>query len=190
MTCVACREMSVEPLCPACVRSLVPAPERYVGRLLVRSAFRHEGAARRLVHRLKYEAVWGVAERLAEVMRPLLPEDATVLVPVPRVAVRRHRYGVDPAAALARALGRTTGLAVSAALRPPVWVHRRAGRQGSSRGTPSYARRAHVVAGAVLVDDVVTSGTTLRAAAVHIGSRHAVTATAGHWSLTAGSGPP
>lgn len=183
MTCVACRAASPDAVCPACRRALRPGREQLVGGVYVRSAFAHEGPARWLVHRLKYEGVWGVAERLAAVMASLLPADAGVLVPVPRVEARRRLHGIDPGDALATALGARTGLPVMRALSAKPWVARRAGPAGRRRGTPVFSLRGAVGPGAVLVDDVVTSGTTLRAAAEASGADRALTATAGHSTL-------
>lgn len=154
------------------------------GPVLVRSAFAHEGAARALVHRLKYEAVVGVADVLAGVMVPLLPARTPGLVPVPRVVARRLRYGIDPARALADALSERTGIPVHAALVPPWWVHRRAGPAGRRRGAPRFQVRAVPPPGSVLVDDVVTSGATLVAASAVTGSTRAVTVSAGHSTLS------
>lgn len=129
------------------------------------------------MHRLKYEAVAGVSDRLAAVVAPLLPSDARVLVPVPRVRFRHLGYGVDPAAALADAVARRTGALVAAVLVPEVWARRRAGPAGRWRGTQRFRLRSRVPAGAVLVDDVVTTGTTLLAAARTTGITRAVTVT-------------
>jgi predicted amidophosphoribosyltransferase len=156
-----------------------------VGGILVRSAFRHEGAAQALVHRLKYEAVAGVADRLAEAIVPVLPLDTSILVPVPRVRLRHLGYGVDPGVALATAIGRRAGLAVDDGLAPAMWARRRAGPTGRRRGLQRFRLRRPVPAGAVLVDDVVTTGSTLGAAARVTGATRAVTATSsGHSALT------
>jgi len=178
MICLACAEPSREDLCARCAGGLSGSPERHLGGVFVRSAYTHEGAARRLVHRLKYAAMASAAGPLARAMAPLLPADAGCLVPVPRVLARRWRYGVDPADVLASALGRITGLPVVPALRSDWWVARRAGPAGGRRGLPRFRSVRPPGDGAVLVDDVVTTGTTLRAAGQAAGVCHAVTATA------------
>lgn len=190
MTCLACRDASREAICRRCLGTLRRAPDRIAGSVLVRSAFVHEGAARALVHRLKYEAVAGVADRLAATLEPLLPSGAEALVPVPRVHWRRLRYGVDPAVALAVAVGRRCGLPVSRALRPMWWAARRAGSAETRRGIQHFEPTGiRPGPDAVLVDDVVTTGTTLRSAASVTGLTHAVTVTAGHSSLTLRAAP-
>jgi predicted amidophosphoribosyltransferase len=126
-----------------------------------------------------YEGLATAAGPLAAAMTRLLPPTTSCLVPVPRVTARRWRHGVDPAVELAGALGRMTGLEVIAALRPVVWVARRAGPAGRHRGRPRFTATCRLQSGAVLVDDVVTTGTTLGVAGSVTGARHAVTATAG-----------
>jgi predicted amidophosphoribosyltransferase len=96
-------------------------------------------------------------------MADLIDGDARALVPVPRVLVRVWSYGVDPALELAVALGRITGLPVVLAIRRPIWWRRRAGPAGAIRGEPRFRKRRSV-GGAVLIDDVVTTGRTLSAA--------------------------
>jgi orotate phosphoribosyltransferase len=76
-------------------------------------------------------------------------------------------------------LAATTGLTVIPALRPVLWVARRAGPAGRHRGRPRFLGVSRLEPGAVLIDDVVTTGTTLGVAASVTGARHAVTATAG-----------
>jgi len=179
MTCVACRRASAAWLCHSCRQSLVAAAEQLRGGVFVRSAFGHEGAAALLVHRLKYEAVAGVADRLAVALEPLLGSETTALVPIPRVVVRRWRYGIDPALALATALSRRVDIAVVRSLRAQFWVRRRAGPKAGPRGTPSFDSVMATPVGSILVDDVVTTGTTLSAAAQVSGCRRAITLTAG-----------
>jgi predicted amidophosphoribosyltransferase len=137
----------------------------------------HDGAARVLVHRLKYAASPRVASVLAALLATRLPTDATALVPVPRVIARRWRYGVDQGRELTRALARRTGLPTADPLRPALWTARRAGPAGRRRGIPRFDASGDAPAGAVLVDDVVTTGATLLAAANACGASRAVTVT-------------
>lgn len=188
MTCVACRQASSGWLCTSCRQTLVMAPDQVRGGVLVRSAFVHEAAARLLVHRLKYEAVAGIADRLAVVLEPLLGAEASALVPIPRVVARRWKYGIDPAVALAAALARRVDLPVVHCLGAHFWVRRRAGTVAGPRATPSFGLRMPAPTGAVLIDDVVTTGTTLVAASRVTGCRMAVTVTASE-SRGSGEGP-
>ena len=130
------------------------------------AGFRHEGTARRLVHALKYRAVVAAAAPLADAMADRLPRATTGLVPIPRARIRAFRYGIDPAAVLADAVGCRTGLPVVRALHPRWWWRRHAGRARSERGQVTFAAmRASVPFGVALVDDVLTTGATARAAA-------------------------
>ncbi len=149
--------------------------------LVVRSAHRHLGEARRLVHELKYRRGLWAAERLATAMVPLLPPGPVVLVPVPRAPWRRLVYGIDPAVELAAGLGGRRDVEVLGLLRPGLHWRSHAGRSRLRRGSPPFrAVGAWPPRPIVLVDDVVTTGVTLEAAAVALGRRPvlAVTATA------------
>jgi len=132
---------------------------------VVRYAFHHSGTGRVLVHRLKYHGLSSAADILSAAMAPLVPPGAAVIVPVPRSPARRVAYGVDPAKELARRMGRTLDIPVVAALTPPLWWRRHAGRTVSQRSAPAFSARRPVAGAIVLVDDVVTSGATLRGAA-------------------------
>lgn len=179
MACLACGVLGGRMLCDPCRASCAPGADRRVGTVTVRPAFVHDGAARILVHRLKYAAFSAAAEPLARAMARLVPEHCAALVPVPRVTARRWKYGVDPAAELARRIGRIAGVPVIDALAAAFWVRRRAGGAGRRRGVPVFALRSTIPAAAVLVDDVVTSGTTLALAGEASGLTQAVTATVG-----------
>ncbi len=169
----------VASICDACRRRMTPAPDRRLPEgLVVRGAWRHEAAAQRLVLLLKYGGVAGAARELAAPMACRLPPGTTCLVPVPRARARAWRHGVDPAAELARELGRVAGLPVVRALEASWWWPRHAGRARAGRAPPRF-RLLRRVRGAVLVDDVLTTGATLAAAArvLRPGVIGAVTAT-------------
>ncbi len=180
MVCVACRRWSGRALCSACRIGLGPGPERLLSFGIARSGFIHEGAARTLVHRLKYEAVVAAGQILAaEAMAHLLPHDARALVPIPRTRWRTIRYGVDAAAVLADQLSGLTGVPALTVLTPALYGRRHAGRVLSQREVPMFGLAGRVPAGAVLVDDVLTTGSTLEAAAATLGGNvsAAITAT-------------
>lgn len=144
--------------------------------MLVVAPLLHEGAARALVHRLKYEGVTAAARLLSTWMAPMT-DGASALVPVPRVRWRRVQLGVDPALELARAVSALTGCPVVEAMSPAWFGRARAGVGRSSRAPVRLRLRHPVPARAMLVDDVVTTGTTLAFAAGVTGVHRAVTAT-------------
>jgi len=121
-----------------------------------------------LVRRLKYEGVVAVASLVAEELASRVPADARWLVPVPRTLTRRVRYGVDQATEIATALSRRTGVPVVSALGAPVWARPHAGSARADRTPPRLTTR-RPVEGAVLVDDVLTTGSTLDRAASLLG---------------------
>lgn len=163
--CLCCGRRDDTPVCRQCFRQEAsPPPRKLEGGLEVRSAMIHRGAARRLVLRLKYQGCREAAQVLAAIMAPLVPSHAAVLVPIPRIHLRRIRFGGDPALLLAQALSRRCGLTVSRALSPQALGSANAGRPRSARMATFHSRRTPSGA-VVLVDDVITTGTTLQSAA-------------------------
>lgn len=161
--CLTCRD-TVEPLAARIPRPATQAAGAYAGPL--RSA----------IHRYKYRDERGLAEELGELLAGVVASDLArgirvdAVVPVPLHPARLGARGYDQVALLARAVALGAGLPLRAALhrirhvRPQVELDR--------------AARAHNVDGAfvsvagslsglrvALIDDVVTTGATLGAAA-------------------------
>ncbi len=134
-----------------------------------------DGPARNLVHALKYGGWTAAAEPMAAIAAGALRArlaSLDALVPVPLGAVRLRERGHNQAELLARAVGRAAGLPVLAG---PLRRIRETRTQ--TRLAPSARRRnvegAFACSGkalggmyVALVDDVVTTGATLGAAAV------------------------
>lgn len=167
MVCLGCQKVSAAVLCPVCTRSLRPAPDRILpGGIPLIAGFEHLGSAKTLIHHLKYRGVPVFAEIVADAVAGRLPN--APLVPVPRALSRRMKYGVDPARVLAFALGRRLGVPVVDALVAPVHTPRRAGGDHSTRVAP-FKTRWVLRSPVIVVDDVLTTGSTVIAAVEAIG---------------------
>lgn len=155
-------------ICRSCAGSLHHSPElRLRSGVLVRPLFVHEGPIRSAVHALKYRGVDRVAQTLAPLLAGLLPGDASALVPIPRALTRTIRYGIDPGRVLARQIAEVAGLPVADVLRAP--IHRRSQlRQRRAEGL-HFRSVGRAPRHAVLVDDVLTTGATMTAAALACG---------------------
>ena len=160
MLCLACGIPAVD-LCDPCRSRLRRSPPRSIAGVVVESAFVHRGPATSLVHALKYGRSLAAGRFLAMHMIDGVPVDASCLVPLPRVLVRRVKYGIDPAVVLARQLSASTELPVLDVVRAPVWWPKRAGTPASRRRSVPFRIIGDIPEGAVLVDDVVTTGGTI-----------------------------
>ena len=158
--------------CEACWRLLRPAPPAPPppGLDACRSLLLYDGAARELVARLKYRNARSAVAWLAGAMAGLLPDPLpvdTVITWAPTSAERRRARGFDQAEVLATAVGRELDMPVVRALERLTSAPQ-TGRAAFERARGvSFASRTAAVAGraAVLVDDVITTGATLSAAA-------------------------
>ncbi|HET8740519.1 MAG TPA: hypothetical protein VFO17_12420 [Acidimicrobiia bacterium] len=167
MLCPVCHVVSPGPLCAACRDTLKPAPDRLLpGGIRVIAAFEHDGAAKTLVHHLKYRAVAGVADLVAELLADRLP--VLPLAPVPRSFSRRLRYGVDGAREIALSLARRLDVPMLDLLAPPLHAPRRAGRD-HWKPVARYRLRRDPPPQVLIVDDVVTTGATLMSAIAAVG---------------------
>ncbi len=140
-----------------------------------RSAVLYNEVARAIVSRLKYGDRPELAEFCARLMYPAGVEfwaEGPVLVPVPLYRWRQFERRYNQSTELARALARLTGLAVDTGLvarsrrtRPQVGLSTD-GRQRNVAGAfsahPEAVRRLKG-RGVVLVDDVITTGSTVKA---------------------------
>lgn len=176
--CLSCSMWGRGPLCRDCRSLLRPAGDVVLPNgLRVTCGYVHTSVARRLVHLLKYQGMTVAADALAAGVADRIPSGAAALVPVPRATLRRVRHGIDPAVALARGVGRLTGIPVVEAIGARLWWPRHAGRDRLARGSPGFRLRGSVPGRAFLVDDVLTTGATLSSAAEVSGVVSAITGT-------------
>lgn len=167
-TCAGCEGPGPSPCrrCTAEMRAVgeMPPPEPLAG---LWAAFVYVGAGRELLARLKYRNQRSCVRWLASAMAQALPPGLAVdsVTWAPTSSPRRRRRGFDQAELLARALGRETGLPVVPLLKR-VDAAGQTGRSRSQRFcAPVFAPHRPPPTSVLLVDDVVTSGATLQAAA-------------------------
>ncbi len=175
-TCAGCNAPG-DTLCRRCRFALVSTPAVSAAHG-VRAAMPFDGVGRAVVHGLKFRNRRGAARQLAALMvRRLLPEGDSrrgvdLVTWAPTSAARVAERGFDQAEMLARAVAKELGVPCRRLLYrthgAPQSGHDRAARLHG----PTFRARAprpglHVL----LVDDVVTTGATLHAAAESL--RHA-----------------
>jgi ComF family protein len=179
LVCALCRSRWRPVPGPQCARCGQPrsgdlacriCAEWPVGLRRVRSAVWLEDSARRVVHRLKYDGWWRVAEAMAEAMHGLEPLTGRVsLIPVPLGARRARERGYNQSERIAVALGRLVGAPVRTDILRRVRETRSQtaltpeARQANLDG--AFACRGAGGVSVVLVDDVFTTGATLVSAA-------------------------
>lgn len=141
-----------------------------------RAAWVYTGAPRRAIHRLKYNGKSALAARLAPALVQAVREDATLnalrwscVAPVPLHSRRERRRGFNQSEFLARALAKELEVPFRHALKrtratpPQVGLHAKERQKnvlGAFALAPGFAVEpdAHIL----LVDDVFTTGATLR----------------------------
>lgn len=148
--------------CAECIAT----PPRHAG---IRAAVAYGDVARTLALKLKYGGRIAFAETAARHMQRLIPEEVTLLVPVPLHARRLWWRGFNQAALIAQALSHASGVPCQVdGLRrvratPPLrGLNPQQRRRTVARAFAVAPAAAASLAGAhvVLVDDVYTSGAT------------------------------
>ena len=181
--CDACRTALPrnEPACPRCALPLA-APAPACGECLASlppfthaiAPWRYEGAIARLLPRLKFQRELAIAQTLATLAADHLTDwpgwqNATRLIPMPLYATRLGQRGYNQALELARPLARLHALPIDTTtltrIRPtaPQTDLDKAARKRNLRGAFVAEKLAGDVV--VLVDDVITTGATVREAA-------------------------
>ncbi len=172
-SCQVCAQPGEARLCRQCEQS----PLSIDG---IRAVYPLQGAIRSAVHSFKYRNYRALAQQLALILASHLRDDpipATLLVPVPMHPRRERSRGYNQAALLTRELGKLTGIPVREDVLervedspPQVERSTRADRLRIAEGT--FSATASMADESVLViDDVVTTGSTMAACAG--GLRHA-----------------
>ena len=170
--CSLCARPGQDRLCEWCAAS-APAFDG------IGAPYLFEGAARQMVHRLKYDNLRASAPDLGRLLAEYVaanPVPGNVLVPVPLHERRERERGYNQSALLARELSKRSGVPVEGSV-----VHR-------VRNTPpqasvqNYEERTGNIANAfecpselkgesvILIDDVVTTGSTMSACAAALKS--------------------
>lgn len=150
--------------CPNCT-SISPLRQVWV-------ATPYDGRAKDVLHLFKFERAQAAAQPIARLMTQRLPKlpRNLLIVPVPTATSRVRQRGYDHTLLLARALARQTGLHSCAALRR-VGQRRQVGASRQQRlgqlTEAFYVREPRRVQNKriLLIDDVVTTGASLRVAA-------------------------
>ncbi len=163
--CVGCRDPS-GPVCPACAAGLEP-----VGALVVDgldgawALVAYDGPGRDLVRALKYRNRRAAVGLLASAMARLVTEPPACVTWLPATPAHRRERGYDQAELLARRIGRDLAVPARRRLvrqsdRPQTGLDRAERLRG-----PDLRARRPATGTVLVVDDVVTTGASLRAAA-------------------------
>ena len=161
--CAGCGQSFADGVC-SCQRN----PRHAVDELCVVATF--DGTAREAVHALKYEGRHAISGMMGRVMALAAQNvNADVVAGVPLHARRRRERGYDQADMLARSIARHLGRPHEVALKRIRYTTQqtRLDAPARQRNVEAAFRARHDMSGRVvlLVDDVYTTGATMREAA-------------------------
>lgn len=165
--CPKCAEPDCEGLCGRCV-SLGP------GINSIRAPYRYQGAVRHMAHELKYRNLRAAAPTLGGLMAGYLlsnPVQADVMVPVPLHSRRERQRGYNQSLLLAKEVGRRCGIEVDGSLlrrtkNTPPQVEMDSLEDRRANMSHSFRCESKIEGLKVLlVDDIVTTGSTMFACA-------------------------
>lgn len=172
-----------DPLCPLCTRRILsfalcshcacwPEIRRVPSKNWIFSTYQLTAPARRLLHSIKYHQH---TERLP-LLRPLLPDSfpkvldpKTVLIPVPLSPKRFFERGFNQAEWLAREMGKRTSLRMETrGLIKVIETNSQStlskrDRKNNLKGAFEWNQKRTIPDRVCLIDDVVTTGSTLEA---------------------------
>ncbi len=164
--CVVCASRS-GPVCARCAAALRPAHDLTVPDLdTCRAGFVFDEQVRPIITAFKYRRQRRIASWCAASVIDLVPQVADVITWIPATPERRRMRGFDQAGEIARCLSRSTGVPRSRLLDRARSDGRQTGLNRSERQQgPELVAKRGVPSFVVLVDDVVTTGSSMRVAA-------------------------
>ena len=170
--CRSCADPHQSPVCEWCFTT----PPTYES---LRAPYLMDGPVRELVHGLKYRNMKAWAPRIAELMADYLSRlsvDAEVLVPVPLHPKRIRERGFNQSELLAKEMGKRLGHPVEAGLLArtkdtPAQISTSTQEERRDNIKEAFACTGDVAGRRLLlVDDVVTTGSTMAACAAPLKS--------------------
>lgn len=178
---MVCGRRVRRPLCAGCLARTDPPPTTRVRQVgAVPALFAYAGHGARIVQALKFRdgrrLVAPLADQLADLLtRPGAPRPGAVTW-VPTSPARRRERGFDQAELLALALGRRLGVPAVRALRRRPGPAQTGLDRAARSATAGFVARARPEVPLLVVDDVCTTGATLRAATGALRDRDVVVA--------------
>lgn len=173
-------------LCPRCLKSIIirKAPRKIGSRFLFAAADYGDPAVRNLVKAMKYSGIWKAGLPLVDIigkhleisgfMQTIPDKDKSFIIPVPIHFLKKWRRGFNQSEIMANIMGKKLGVPAVRALKRRRWTPPQSGMAGDKtrslnvKGCFSLSRRAAAIprkSALIILDDVVTSGGTIKEAA-------------------------